>query len=121
VKAVVYTEYGPPDFLQLKEVEQPVPKASEVPIKIHATTVTYGDWQARKVDTLTQRILNGFMRPRRNILGHELAGEIESVGNDVQRFRRGDQVFASAGFKGGLMPSTYVCPRTAWWQQNRRI
>jgi len=101
VKAIVHTKYGPPDELQLKEVEKPVPKDDEVLIKIHATTVTTSDCNIRnftfvpKLFLLPSRMQFGFMKPKINILGLDLAGEIEAVGKDVRRFKKGDQVFGT--------------------------
>jgi NADPH:quinone reductase-like Zn-dependent oxidoreductase len=88
MKAIVYTKFGPPDVLQLKEVRKPAPKDNEVLIKIAATTVVKED-----PDMRASPGFNGFLKPRNSILGQELAGEIESTGRGVTRFKPGDQVF----------------------------
>ena len=107
MKAIVVSKYGPPEGLQLQDVEKPTPKYDEVLIKIQATTVTRGDVILRSL-SLPLRLIFRLFGMKSNILGHELAGEIESVGQDVTRFKIGDEVFASAGTKGGAY-AEYIC------------
>jgi NADPH:quinone reductase-like Zn-dependent oxidoreductase len=115
MKAIVWTEYGPPEVLQLKEVETPTPKDKEVLIRIYATTVTAGDCEQRSLKLpilyrLLMRTYVGLKRPKRiTILGMDLAGEIEAVGKDVKLLQEGDQVFAATGFVGMGANAEYIC------------
>lgn len=102
MKAVVYEKYGPPDVVHLAEVPKPAPKRNEVLIRIHATTVSTADWRARSLEMpagfgLLGRLVFGVFGPRKPVLGTELAGVVEAVGEAVTRFKVGDEVFAFPG------------------------
>jgi NADPH:quinone reductase-like Zn-dependent oxidoreductase len=116
MKAIVCTKYGPPGVLELKEVDKPIPKNSEVLIRIYATTVHRGDTRMRSLNIpgprwqlLLARIILGIRKPKRAILGMELAGEIVEVGKDVTLFKKGDKVFASTMWSGFGGYAEYKC------------
>jgi len=108
MKAILHTQYGPPDLLQFKEVDKPAPKDNEVLIKIYAATVSTGDCNVRNFTFVTKsmrpiaKLMFGIGKPwKERVLGTELAGEVESVGKDVKKFKAGDRVVASTGMAGG--------------------
>jgi NADPH:quinone reductase-like Zn-dependent oxidoreductase len=121
MKAIVFTEYGSPDVLKIKDVAKPTPKDNEILVKVHATPINYGDLLARNFGNLTpsefnmpaplylpSRMAFGWNKPKINILGSELAGEVEAVGKDVTKFKTGDQVFAYLGMNMGAN-AEYIC------------
>lgn len=121
MKAIVFTEYGSPDVLQLKDVAKPTPKDNEILVRVHATPVNYGELTARNFANLSLSEFNmptplwlparmsfGWNKPKINILGSELAGEVEAVGKEVKKFKPGDQVFAYTGMNMGAN-AEYLC------------
>ena len=117
MKAIVCTDYGPPEVLQVRDIEKPTPKHNEVLVRIRATTVTAADCEIRRFDFpswvwLPLRLWFGLHRPRRPVLGQEFAGDIEAIGKDVRSLRKGDRVFAATGIGLGAH-AEYICLREA--------
>lgn len=107
MKAIVYTKYGTPDVLELREIDKPVPKDDEVLIKVHA--VSLNDWDLGLLEgDFVNRMLNGFRKPKLQILGSDVAGQVEAVGKNVKKFHLGDHVYGDlSGRWGGF--AEYVC------------
>ncbi len=113
MKAIVCTKYGAPEFLQMKEVEKPSPMDNEILIKIHASSVSSGDSRMRRADPFIIRLIFGFKRPRKPILGVVFAGEIEAIGTSVSNYKIGDQVFGSSGMIFGAHAEYVSVPEDA--------
>lgn len=112
MKAIVYTEYGPPEVLQLKEIEQPTPKDNEVSVKVHAASVNSYDWRLLNADPFLIRLMGGgLLKPKNKILGADMAGRVEAVGRNVKHFQPGDDVFGDLARCGCGGFAEYVCAR----------
>ncbi|MHA2219294.1 MAG: alcohol dehydrogenase catalytic domain-containing protein, partial [Candidatus Hodarchaeales archaeon] len=110
MKAIVYTKYGPPDVLELREIEKPAPKDDEVLIKVHASSVNAYDWHMLRADPFFIRLMAGLFKPKHKILGADVAGRVEAVGSNVRQFQPGDEVFGDVSGRGGGF-AEYVCAR----------
>jgi NADPH:quinone reductase-like Zn-dependent oxidoreductase len=108
MKAAIFTKYGPPEVLKLKDIEKPIPNDNEVCIKVHATSAHVGDGRVRRADPFLVRLMFGLIRPKLPVLGMELSGEIESIGKDVTHFKVKDKIFALSGFGFGAY-AQYRC------------
>ncbi len=108
MKAIVYTEYGPPDVLHLKEVEKPAPKEDEVLVKVQAASVNARDWHLMRADPFLVRLMVGLLKPRNTLIGSDMAGQVEAVGANVKQFKPGDEVFGDIGACGGGAFAEYV-------------
>jgi len=121
VKAIVYTEFGPPDVLQLKEVEKPTLKANEVLVQVHAAAVNFGDWSFLRGEPFLVRLAGaGLLKPKNTILGADVAGRVEAVGSNAKQFQPGDEVFgdiSSCGFGAYAeyvsVPESALAPKPA--------
>ncbi len=111
MKAVVFTKYGPPNVLQLKEVEKPTPKDNEVPVKVHVASVNDWDWGLLRGKPFVNRLLFGLPKPKIKILGVDIAGRVEAVGRNVKQFQPGDEVFGDLCRCGWDGFAEYVCAR----------
>lgn len=121
MKAAIHTTYGPPEVLQVTEVEKPLPKDHEILVKVSATTVTSGDVRLRGSDFpplfwLPARLLFGLFRPKKQILGHELSGTVEAVGSKVTQFEVGDAILGTTTMLKGGSHAEYVCLPETWKQ-----
>jgi NADPH:quinone reductase-like Zn-dependent oxidoreductase len=111
VKAIVYTEYGSPDVLQLQEVEKPTPKENEVLVKVHAASANPADWHTMRGAPFLARLVNGLFKPKHPRLGADLSGRVEAVGSSVKQFQIGDAVFGCLSLNEMSSFAEYVCAK----------
>ena len=98
MKAIVYDQYGPPDVLRLEEVEIPVPKNNEVLVRVRAASINYADWQVLRGESFLLRLMNGVFKPRKKILGDDISGIVEAVGETAHQLQPGEEVFGISNF-----------------------
>ncbi len=113
MKAAVYTQYGPPEVLRVKQVERPLPQKNEILLRIRATSVNSGDWRLRKADPYAVRLFFGLLKPKINILGSVFSGEVESIGEEVKQFKVGDIVFGHTDMSFGSYAEYLSLPEDA--------
>ena len=111
MKAIVYTEYGSPDVLALKEVAKPSPKDDEVLVKVYAASVNAADLHYLRADPFLIRFMSGLLKPKNTILGADIAGRVEAIGSNVTQFKPGDEVFGDLSVCGRAGFAEYVCAR----------
>src|SRR4026207_1095950 len=109
MKAIIYTEYGSPDVLQLKDVEKPSPKDDEVLVKIYAASANAADWHLMRAEPFLARLENGLLKPKNTKLGADVAGRVEAVGRNVIQFKLGDEVFGEMPLNELGAFAEYVC------------
>jgi len=98
LKAIIYEKYGPPDVLQLKEVEKPTPKDNEILVEVHAASLNAGDLKMLRGDSFIIRVMNGLLKPKHKILGDDIAGRVEAIGINVKQFQPGNEVFGISDY-----------------------
>jgi NADPH:quinone reductase-like Zn-dependent oxidoreductase len=108
MKAIVYEKYGPPEVLQLEEVEKPSPKEDEVLVKIHAASVNSADTTMSRGEPFMVRLWSGLLKPKNTILGADIAGRVEAIGRNVKQFQPGDEVGTYPGVVGVVLLSMYL-------------
>jgi NADPH:quinone reductase-like Zn-dependent oxidoreductase len=111
MKAIVFTKYGSPDFLELKEVEKPTPKDNEVLVKVHAASINSWDWELLRGTPFANRLIFGLLKPKIKILGADMAGRVEAVGKNVKQFQPDDEVFGDISGCGWGGFAEHVCAR----------
>ncbi len=111
MKAIVYTEYGSPDVLQIKEIAKPTPRDNEVLVKVYAVSVNAADLHLLRADPFLIRLSSGLLKPKNQILGSDIAGRVEAVGKNVKQFKQGDEVFGDISADGWGGFAEYVCAR----------